>query len=710
MKTKKRGITRVFLSSIGVGVGVLLAVTAALAGSVGNTTRISIANDGAQAETRGAPFTESPAISADGQSVAFSTDAATLVAGDTNGVRDVLMRKNGVTTRESVASDGRQVGRASLRPSLSGDGACVSFSSIDPDLVPGDTNRVSDIFLRCQGTITRVSVATNSTQADSSSTFSSISADGRYIAFDSFATNLVSGDTNNATDVFVRDTESGTTTRVSVASDGTQGNGSSSNPSISGDGRYVAFQSGATNLVGADTNAALDVFVYDLESHTITRDSVATDGSEGNDASAYATISANGQLVSFESAATNLVGGDSNNAKDAFVRDRQTSTTSRVSVASNGAQGNHDSLRPSVSGDGRYVSFWSDAWNLVAGDNNGWSDAFVRDRQTSTTTRISVAGNGAEQNGPLASNTSVPISGDGRYVAFGSYASNLVAGDANNGLDIFVRDRQAGTTVRATVSTEGAEAWGAYTSYSGSLSADGRYAGFESEASNLVPGDTNGLNDVFVRDRQAGTTARASVASDGSQANSSSYDARLSTDGRFVAFDSYATNLVVGDSNNTSDVFLRDTQTSSTTRVSVANDGAEANSVSYWPLVSGDGRYVAFYSLASNLVAGDSNGTWDVFVRDRQTSTTTRVSVASDGTQANDQSFADLRQSRRALRRFLLVRIEPRPRRYERLARRLRQGPPSLDDHEGQSGERWRPGEWRQFRGCSERRWPLRRV
>ncbi|MGH2537870.1 MAG: carboxypeptidase regulatory-like domain-containing protein, partial [Candidatus Promineifilaceae bacterium] len=236
-----------------------------------------------------------------------------------------------------------------------------------------------------------------------------------------------------------------------------------------------------------------------------------------------------------------------------FVHDRDTGQTSRVSIASDGALGNGDSWWSSISADGRYVAFHSLASNLVGGDTNGAWDVFVHNRDTVQTSRVSVASDGAQGNGY---SYSPAISADGRYVAFVSLASNLVGGDTNDQPDVFVHDRDTGQTSRASVASDGAQANGA--SYYQSISADGRYVAFGSYASNLVGGDTNGIDDVYVHDRDTGQTSRASVASDGAQGNDGSGDPSISADGRYVAFVSWASNLVSGDTNGYADVFVRD--------------------------------------------------------------------------------------------------------------------------------------------------------
>ncbi|MHB0856542.1 MAG: hypothetical protein ACYC5M_03110 [Anaerolineae bacterium] len=405
---------------------------------------------------------------------------------------------SGVTTRVSVASDGAQGISGSSMPSLSADGRYVAFESSASNLVSGDGQ--PDVFVhdRQSGATTRVSVASDGAQDTGGSFAHSLSADGRYVAFDS-ANNLVAGDTNGSSDVFVHDRQSGATTRVSVASDGAQGNGGSFAPSLSADGRYVAFDSWASNLVSGDTNFRVHVFVHDRQSGATTLVSVASDGAQGNHNSYDSALSADGRYVAFFSDASNLVAGDTNYRNDIFVHDRQSGATTRVSVASDGAQGVEGSWNPSLSADGRYVAFASDASNLVAGDTNGWWDVFVHDRQSGATTRVSVASDDAQGN----HNSYDPaLSADGRYVAFFSNASNLVAGDTNGTGDVFVHDRQSGATTRVSLASDGAQ--GVEGSWEPSLSADGRYVAFASDASNLVAGDTNGWYDVFVHDRQGG--------------------------------------------------------------------------------------------------------------------------------------------------------------------------------------------------------------
>ena len=402
----------------------------------------------------------------------------------------------------------------------------------------------------------RISVRTNGKQGDADSSDPSISSDGRYVAFESMATNLVNKDTNGASDIFVHDRETGKTTRVSVRTNGKQGDADSSDPSISSDGRYVAFESMATNLVNKDTNGASDIFVHDRETGETKRVSVRTNGKQGDGDSDFPSISSDGRYVAFESDATNLVNKDTNGKCDIFVHDRQTGKTTRVSVRTNGVQGDADSYSSAVSSDGRYVAFYSRATNLVNKDTNGKRDVFVHDRQTGKTTRVSVRTNGVQGDGDSYSSA---ISSDGRYVTFESYATNLVNKDTNGAYDIFVHDRQTGKTKRVSVRTNGVQ--GDNDSCEPSISSDGRYVAFDSFATNLVNRDTNGAYDIFVHDRQTVKTKRISVRTNGKQGDDDSYSPSISSDGRCVAFDSDATNLVNRDTNGARDIFVTELNT-----------------------------------------------------------------------------------------------------------------------------------------------------
>jgi Tol biopolymer transport system component len=409
------------------------------------------------------------------------------------------------------------------------------------------------------GDVEIVSIDNNGSQGNDDSYVPSISSDGRYVAFESSAINLVPNDTNGVRDVFVYNRDTNTIERVSIDNNGTEGNGGSYSASISPDGRYVAFESSANNLVPGDSNNFLDIFVYDRQTNTIERVSVADNGTQSNNNSDYTSISFDGRYITFQSQATNLVPGDTNGVSDIFVYDRQNHSIERVSIADNGTQGDGDSRMPSISYNGRYVTFSSFATNLVPGDTNGAEDIFVYDRQTGAIEKVSISNNGIQGN---SNSSRSDISSDGRYVVFESWASNLVPGDSNNFLDIFVYDRQTDTIERVSLNNNGIQ--GDNNSSYPSISSDGRYVAFESSATNLVNGDTNGQTDIFVYDRHTNTVERVSVDSNGTQGDNGSYASIISLNGRFVAFDSIATNLVSGDTNGASDIFVKERALSST--------------------------------------------------------------------------------------------------------------------------------------------------
>ena len=415
-------------------------------------------------------------------------------------------------------------------------------------------------------TTTRVSVSSAGGQADRDTYAAAISANGRYVALNSIARNLVAGDTNDASDVFVHNRASGQTTRISVSSSGAQGNGSSDSAAMSANGRYVVFASNASNLVAGDTNHATDVFLHDRASGVTTRVSISSGGRQANGPSAMPAISADGRYVAFQSFASTLVRGDTNGLTDVFVRDLATGRTTRVSLTSRGRQarctiGYCESTEPVLSAHGRYVAFQSSATNLVPHDTNRLGDVFVRDRRTGETTRVSVDSRGRQGGGDRTNNGSnaPAISGNGRYVVFHSADSNLVLGDTNRVFDIFVHDRRTHRTTRVSVSNAGAQA-NAESLGAASISSDGRYVAFTSLASNLVAGDANEITDVFIRELATGRTTIASLGQRGNQGDdaSSAYGIAFSANDRYLAFSSWAANLVAGDTNIVADAFVRD--------------------------------------------------------------------------------------------------------------------------------------------------------
>jgi len=397
----------------------------------------------------------------------------------------------------------------------------------------------------------------------------SISADGRFVAFAAHTLLFPGGVGSAGVDVqqiFVRDLLNQTTELVSVAADGTAGNGNSLVPSISGDGRLVAFASSATNLI-AGGSSQQQIFIRDRATGTTEIASVASNGAQGNFGSSRPVISGNGLVVAFESSATNLVAGST--GSQIFVRDRVFGKTDLVSAnALTGGPGNAASRVPAINADGHYVAFQSDATNLVATGSTSGRLYFVRDRLTRTTSVVDVA-----VDGPAAAGVSVnppSLSADGRFVAYDLTHTQLVGAPAFFG-PVFVLDRLTGTKEVVSVSSNGAQRTGDAPSISG----DGRFVAFSSFDTDLVAIDTNNRRDVFLRDRISRTTELLSVSSAGGQATQSSFQPSVSADGSFVAFLSDANNLATVDTNNLRDVFVRDRETPQLPELSI-NDVTKA--------------------------------------------------------------------------------------------------------------------------------------
>jgi Tol biopolymer transport system component len=699
---------------------VLLAVVAlplvraeALPDSTGVTTRVSVKTGGGQVDAQGPAGAGQAAVSDTLDVVAFVSDASNLVPDDHNGVSDVFVNQNGTITRVSRGPNFTEANGPSSSPALSRDGQFVAFTSAADNLVPGDTNDALDVFVydRAQSTVTRVSVAGDGTEADGDSRSPSISdtAAPLVVAFTSSATNLVAGDGNGHSDVFVRTVgPSASTTLISVAGSGAgAANDASDEPSLDGSGTKVAFSSDATDLVDGDTNGRSDVFWRDITAGTTERVSLKDGGSgQANGDSFSPSMSGDGLLIAFASDDDDLTSlSDNNEVTDVFLRDRTNANnprtkflsvcgsdvgdapsfapritsdtaaggagvafvseaenlltggcgdasappdtnhlsdvyfrpldsgqkTERVSRDTAGAQFPRPSLDPAVSGDGRLVAFTTGVPDVATGGPGAGSDVFGRDRSVAPalTRRLSAPTNGTAL-GPALTGFPV-ISADGLTVAYASAAPDLVTDDGNGLMDVFVSDRARNETTRISIGVSGAQTNGpSATDSAPAISADGQIVAFSSLATNLVAGDDNGLTDVFVHDRAKKETTRVSVGPNGleatgGQSDAGSYMPALSADGRFVAFASDANNLVAGDTNNATDVFVHDRQAKTTTRVSVGQIGVQGDELSYSPSISRDGNVVAFVSLAQNLAAGDTNGETDVFIRDIKAATTIAV-------------------------------------------------------------------------------------
>jgi hypothetical protein len=729
--------------------------------AAGTLTRLSVAADGTQAD--GPSFF--PSISADGRYVAFQSYATNLVGADINGTADVFVKdlQTGAVALVSTNAAGAIADNFSSLPAISANGQYVVFSSFASNLTPDDTDSFVDIFRKNwqSGQIDLVSETAANVKADADSINAAISADGRYIAFATFATNLLpaGGDDNDKGDIYRKDMNDGTLELVSADAAGTLGDDESTSPLISADGNIVVFASAATNLLASDNNDAIDVFTKNMTSQAVTRVSVATDGTELGAPSGSPSINGDATKISFVTADPNVVSGDANQVNDVFLRDTVAGMTTRLCTRGDGSEaarggdggrlspsaakvaffsttddfdasdtnglndvyvktlaggavtlishgspvsigGNDNSFVnfdvPQLAADGRSVVFVSSATNLVAGtDSNGaFRDVYLRDVVQGTTTRISADANGVQGNGDstsiavnptgatsliVFSSTSdnlapgdsltfeqvylknpvsgaiVPvsvtaggeygdgdsyspvISGNGQFVAFITFASNLFDDDTFFEADVAVKNLATGAFTLVSADAAGAQVGGNISGVS--ISDDGRYVAFASDADGLVTGDANGKLDVFVKDLLTGTLTLVSKDALGAVGNGNSTDPVLSGDGQFLAFVSDSTNLVTGDTNGVADVFRADLS-GGLVRVNTLPDGTQAAGLSGTVSISQGGRYVAFASEASNLVAGDANTSADVFVKDVQTGAIYLVSQSSTGALGNSHSLA----------------------------------------------------------------------
>jgi Tol biopolymer transport system component len=663
---------------------VVLPVWPAIAG----VQRVSLADPSVSPSDGGSGDSGSAIISADGRFVLFASTAENLVPMTNTTPRSGLApqylnvflrdRTGGTTALVSVNPAGCAGNGNSLPAGISTNGRFALFESVAGDLVANDTNNASDVFVRdmISGTTTLVSVKAGGGSGNGESRSPVMTADGRYVAFVSTATNLVAGDTNGIADVFVRDMQTGATTLASV---GAQSRGaevpysSSESPEITPDGRFVALYSTATNLVPGVSSAG-EIYVRDCQAGTTTWASTNAGGiflsavGSTNSICCNHRLSDDGRYVAFEACTNQVDGFDArgvvlrhdlqtgvtdvvhtnghvpllsfedvhdlnltpdgrfiayvanvnSNTTAVYLWDAQTGTNVLVSCNLAGAvTTNAVANWPAVDAAGRYVVFSSTATDLTT---NAVAGLFVRDLQLGTTRLVSVS---SSQTALSIGLLTVPsVSADGRFVSF-------VAPDAsrNGEHDVFMRDVVAATTdlisahdpALPSLTPNGLSGFSTL-----SVSSNGWRVAFTSEARNLARNDTNDFRDVFVRDLLNGTNLFVSVGLNGTAAAGFSTEPSISGDGRFVAFSSFATNLVTGDTNKCQDVFVRDLQGGTTALVSVGRFGGFGNADSYAPVISADGRYVLFCSMAYNLAAGSygSGSTVNLFCRDLLTGTT----------------------------------------------------------------------------------------
>jgi Tol biopolymer transport system component len=403
------------------------------------TERVSAAADGATADGASAD----PVLSTTGRILAFDTKATNLTPFDTNGpVSDIVNLDLATNARRLVSAGGNG---PSYTPTISANGQRVVFTSDASNLVPGDTNGFTDIFLRDGGQPIIRLTTVGATQADGPSFQPELSADGQTLVFSSSASNLVPGDTNGQPDVFVQNLRNGVITRISVSSSKQQANGRSTQPAISADGRFVSYASGATNLVKHDTNGVADVFVTDLVTHRTERVSLSSSGKQQNRAvtspfTQISDISGDGRFITFDSDATNLYPADTNRHTDIFLHDRQLGTTTLISASSFNVEGNNDSFAPRMTPNGHFVTFQSFATNLAPGGGPR-EDIFLRDTRENTTSLVNVTADGSPRGPELVPQLlqRPAISSNGKIAAFSSTVANLTPGDTNGAEDVFVR-------------------------------------------------------------------------------------------------------------------------------------------------------------------------------------------------------------------------------------------------------------------------------
>ncbi len=581
-------------------------------------------------------------LSPDGSTVAFIAEAI----GPNKGIYKVSTGGGtagpGDYTAACTSAACQAKPKAAVLPSLNGNGSVVAFQS---SAKYNDLQINSDQVWTGPSAITLVSHdRVDATKpANAPAVNPSISPDGTYVAFESSADNLVGDDFNGAVDIFLAQPAApGATVRVSVPSSGGEASGFAPSPTappaVSADGNIVAFESDSSNLVNGDTNGVTDIFVRDRGTGHTERVSVATDGTQGNKGSFRPGLSADGRFVVFESAASNLLagGGDSNNVKDVFLRDRQTNETKRISESNAPSP----SQNPSISPNGKFIAFDSNGnFGPIQGRNTNVTNVFRYSNQAAggdgSILMVSTqppGKNNPSRQAPNGKSSFQPAVANEGSVAFLSDATGLTGFDGDdppgakpNYTDVYVALPNA-TVIKASMSNstyQGADgnphqspATG--DSYRPSINGDGTKVAFASDATNLptAGADQNPDTDVFFRDIPAAAVRLVSQPPSGAPGGASTSPS-INADGSVVAFVSSAPNLVSGDSNGQPDVFVTNMSNGGISRVNLrpGAEGFQPDAPSYQPGIAANGLIVAFGSSATNLVDGDANGAYDVFVR-----------------------------------------------------------------------------------------------
>lgn len=577
-----------------------------------------------------------PRLSADGNQVVFDSAAAFDIE-DTNGVRDVyqLNRQTGVFTLISTTDDGRIGNGRSYEPQISADGSAVVFYSDATNLVPGDTNVNWDLILRkpLAGTTQRVNVRTDGTQVPNSfpylSSTNALSGDGRFVLMNSYDA-LEPSDTNDRPDGYVYDSQDGSIRRVTLGAGNTQISGFTMSNGLSRDGTRLMFDAQAADVVPGQPLGNYRAYRRDIGTGAVTHVTFRAGNELVGDDAWSPVMSDDGNTVVALTYNGSFVVGDSNNMKDLIRQAAPGVDAQRVTsplTGSTQSAANHDSgayfQGHSSAADARFVAFGSSASNLVAGDLNGADDIFVRDRLLGTTERVSVFSNGTEG---YCGSFSPSISDDGRYVVFYSCTPFDIPTPTFR-MDVYRHDRLLHTTALVSRTHTGAAPDSASTSPT--QSADARFVAFVSCATDLIPGDVNGMCDAFVRDMDTNVTTLATPSIDADGANDHTSSAWISDNGQHVFFASSATDLVAGDTNAATDVFAFHRGSPSVERVSVNSQGLQADDYSEFADASADGRQVLFLSSAQNL--DSQSPAFGMYVRDLDTGTTELVSRNNAG-------------------------------------------------------------------------------
>lgn len=581
-------------------------------------------------------------VSDDGRYVVFDSTATNLVPGGSGGARQIYIRDRSSGTTSLLSQvGGAPANRDSANPRLTGDGRYVIFDSWAA-FDPTDGNFARDIYRldRNTGTFELISVSSSGSGSNGDSYEPQISADGSSVLFYTWANNLVSGDTNGLWDLLLRKPGAGTTQRVSVTSSGT---GYDAYPiaarqALSGDGRYALFNVYRPGEPG-DTNDVEDGYLYDSSNGSVQRVTLGAGGTQLSGHTSAIALSHDGRTLLMQSSDPAL-GSNPYNTYRHFLRDLSSGAISAVEFRAGGRQDRDETEEGLLSGDGSVVYASSRIDYFVDNDSNDLRDVLRQRVGSAAGERLSLPHAGSA--GAYANNHSggsfqgMGISGDGRYVVFGSDASNLVVGDFNGVTDVFLRDRLLGMTQRISLRPGGLEA--SCRSFAPQISRDGRYVVFESCAT-LTSGAFGGY-EVFHYDRHTAQLQLVSQTPQGFGAGALSGRARISDDGRYVAFSSSSGSLANDGGNGYTDTFVRDTQAGSTVLASRRPGGGGGNWDAWPSAITGDGRYVLFNSLASDLVAGDTNDAFDAFVFDRQLQTVERVSLGNSGLEPDGHSYA----------------------------------------------------------------------